>query len=251
MDTMTIQEAMGLLGKSDKTLRRWIASGKLPAQMVGFQYVILRRDVDKLKEEETRQEERGVSTQRLDMLEQRLDALERVILPPEGLICSVTELSGQVLSITEQLSALRKEVGALQRSLAVQHDRLLVAEEVKTGTAIPAVQPPRIAPESQKRTERSKGRPKGSGMVPVPADLPTGTIPVHMFAEMHLVHSRTLRDQIVKGIGGVSIAAVSREKKNRPGETDRYFTPEQQRGCILFWEQHGTYYSACHACPHE
>lgn len=44
---LTVPEAARLSGKNPETIRRWIRSGKLPAEKVGTQYVI---DYDDLTE---------------------------------------------------------------------------------------------------------------------------------------------------------------------------------------------------------
>lgn len=48
-DHITIQQAMQLLGKSDKTIRRWIETHKLPARKIGLLWLIKRSDIEALQ----------------------------------------------------------------------------------------------------------------------------------------------------------------------------------------------------------
>lgn len=45
-DYLTATETARRLGVCDETIRRWIRLGRLPARKLGFQYFILKKDVE-------------------------------------------------------------------------------------------------------------------------------------------------------------------------------------------------------------
>lgn len=69
--------------------------------------------------------------------------------------------------------------------------------------------------------------------------LPPGAMLARDFAEKHGVNPRTFVDHLVKGIGGQRIPAEQRPKLGRPGETERYLLPEQQRQALDVWKRNG------------
>lgn len=90
----------------------------------------------------------------------------------------------------------------------------------------------------------------------IPDDLPAGTVTHFAFAKQHSVNPRTFSDQITKGIGrGLEekdkVDAIIKTKVNRPDETDKYLSPEQQEKALDFWRRHGTKFRECERpdCP--
>lgn len=79
----------------------------------------------------------------------------------------------------------------------------------------------------------------------IPDDLPIGTVTHFDFAKQHNVNPRTFSDQITKGIGRGKeekdkVDAIIRPKENRPDETDKYLTLEQQEKALDYWRRYGT-----------
>jgi hypothetical protein len=74
------------------------------------------------------------------------------------------------------------------------------------------------------------------------ASLPPGALLARDFATQHGVSPRTFTDHITKGIRGERTPAQSRPKPGRPGETERFLLPEEQRAALEFWQRNNVTY---------
>jgi excisionase family DNA binding protein len=96
---LTTLEAAKLTGRSDRTIRRWIASGKLPARQIDTnRYVILLADLNKFTGA-ARQTKTALLQARIDALEKRVSDLER----------QFAGLSHQHISILEKYVSLKAQ----------------------------------------------------------------------------------------------------------------------------------------------
>lgn len=195
---LTAVEAARRLGKTERTVRRWIDEGKLHA--------------------------RHIARNRLGILEDDVDALAQELAQYEE---STPAESGQALDAAlARIEQLERKVEQLETALAALLSP--VAQESFTYTITPHEQLIR-EPGAPVR----KGRPAvtSSATLAAPGDLPPGSISHKDFAERHGMSARTFRDQIDSG----KVAAITRPKPNRPGEFERWLTPDQQRQALTFW----------------
>ncbi len=80
------------------------------------------------------------------------------------------------------------------------------------------------------------------------AALPDGAVLMHVFVKVHRVGPETVRHQVKTGV----LTTFDLDSVSRPGQKERYFTPEQQRQAIQTWkERHTTGYHQCDnpECP--
>ena len=70
------------------------------------------------------------------------------------------------------------------------------------------------------RTKRDYTMPKGD----IPEDLPEGTIFHHEFYKQYGINRKTFEEWVEKGY----VQVIPRTKQNRPKETDKFMTPENQ-----------------------
>lgn len=112
---VTLAEAAGLLGRSEKTLRRMIASGDLDSAAVrkektptGFRYML-----------------------RLDAVEKAKGAM--ALVPTAKVDSTLSTLPGKVDTLTAELARVSSMIAALQGGIAVHVDsRVQAAEETLT-----------------------------------------------------------------------------------------------------------------------
>jgi excisionase family DNA binding protein len=105
-DAVSLREAAGLASVTDKTLRRWIKSGRLYAVKLGGQYRITLADLERAKAIDVDNAPQQMSTQRLDTGQ----TAPPIDLRP--LVDHLATLEGQVQQLTE--AAAVWQVRALQ-----------------------------------------------------------------------------------------------------------------------------------------
>ncbi len=104
-EEITVAQAAKLTGHSDRTIRRWIRSGKLPArQNSPKRYIILTSDLNKaLGLKTTRQTKTALMQAHINELEKRIELLEKAF----------AGLSFQHIRILEQYVALKADPAPL------------------------------------------------------------------------------------------------------------------------------------------
>ncbi|MCH8295730.1 helix-turn-helix domain-containing protein [Candidatus Poribacteria bacterium] len=103
--TLTITEATQVLGCSDKTIRRWIESGKLTAEKVGRKwYVQVNVDVDQDINQEPDLDSDSVNVQHLQAQLERADS-------------EIQHLREQIDHLTQVVAMSQKNIGALTEQL--------------------------------------------------------------------------------------------------------------------------------------
>ena len=204
MPYISATEAARRLGKSERTIRRWVIEGRI----TGFhphghknRLAIAEQDVEALAQEQAE------------------------LAPSPG---PAERDAAYVRSLEQRIDALESQVERLVRIIDIMSEAALAPSERATEAHIPIA-----------RAE-----------TPAPVELPRGSLLIKDFAAMHGVNPRTFYDQVIKGIRGERVAATERPKPNRPGEVERWLTPEQQSGAIQFWLDQGVAFSACSTCPH-
>lgn len=158
---LTATQAASRLGKSEKTIRRWIDQGRLVAHHPQGRknlLAIAESDVEKLAQEQ----EQYTQPEDQASLEDRVQQLEQEVR--------------DIRSLTDRVAALEQ---SLER-LALQLNQ-----------GLPAIAParPRIM------------RPAAAAYtVSTPVDIPRGSLPHRDFAERHGVNPNTFRDHVIKGL---------------------------------------------------
>lgn len=107
---LSIQQAAKKIGKSEKTIRRWIASGKLKAERHGAgSYLIKREDLTALTKHVTKewQEQSDLSHIRLQLslLESQVEYLRALVDTQQG---EIEDLQRQIKKITPKTPAKKK-----------------------------------------------------------------------------------------------------------------------------------------------
>lgn len=189
MAVFTARAAARRLHRHERTIRRWIKSGRLRASHVAKnRFAIQEADLARLE-----QEEEARATPR----EQKLTA-------------RLTEVEHQVADLAQQLQDLASSKGAGQQ---------------------------RLAPRSRSRTLISAAVEEG--------DLPAGSRRAYEFAEAHGIHPKRFRYHLLTGLGPdrEKVDHLAITKPGRPGEIERWLSPEQQRQALDFWQRHSVAFS--------
>ncbi len=142
----------------------------------------------------------------------------------ERLVERLTERDQQrrgIIDLEDRVLQLEQEQAAILARLALLEER--------AGTFAPK-------PAAPDRRPRS---------LATPADVPPGSRQATEFAAAHGVHRVTFRDHMTIGIRGDLVAHISIPKPNKPRETDRWLSPEQQQAAVDFWQRHGTTWQRC------
>ncbi len=205
MKYLNASQAAKRIGISDKTIRRWLKEGKVSAIRISSnQLAIPESEVEELRRERA---------QFVQNEEQDVTSLDQM----------------------QDINALVSKVAELEQKIAIlEKERTEKPIEPSTPVLTNHASPP-----SDGTKKRSYTRSES-----IPDDLPEGTITHFAFAKQHSVNPRTFSDQIMVGIGRGKdekdrVEAIVRPKLNRPDETDKYLTPEQQEKALDYWRKHG------------
>jgi hypothetical protein len=144
---------------------------------------------------------------------------------PLSEFCKRAEITeGTLARIRKGYGARRFTVNKILDTFSKIYERDLSLDNV-TGIQAQAVSVP------QNRDSRRK-----------PSTLPEGAILAWDFAKKYGVSPITFRDHILIGIGRGEkdkVQVTERPKPNRPSETERYLTSDQQTAALDFWRRHG------------
>lgn len=220
MKTYTAIETAQLLGVAERTVRRWLESGKLAGEKkADGSYAIPESEIERLKLERGDQDSDQDQAARIERLEQEL-----------------ADYKNRLASVEQRLALLEAGAGysTLTRTRTTREARPVAASELW-----------REQDQDQAAT--------------IPESLPAGTLRMKNFAERHNVNRTTLLGHITDGIGRGDRKEHIQDTAlpgRTPKEKDRYLTPDQQRAAIAVWKRHGfTYdqciYPSCPACSHD
>lgn len=229
---LTATQAATRLGKSEKTIRRWIKEKRLVAhhpQGRANMLAIAESDIDQLALELAQYEQQSESDQTpdtgsLESLESRIAALEQ-------------QLPGDTsLTLATRIAALESRLTAIEQKLA--------SIEPPAQAAAATTQPATRTLHPTRAVYATTERP---GTQETPVDIPSGSLEYWQFAINHSVNKNTFRDHVTKGF----VPSIARPKPNRPGQVERWLTLEQQLQALAFWQNNGTAYATCDnpVCP--
>lgn len=201
---LTAVAAAERLKRSEKTVRRWITEGKLPAHHVAKnRYAIAEPDVERLANELAQFESHAEQTPDLDRLAARMSELEQKIAQLELL-----------------LSRPRRDIDSIEQ--------LLVSE--------PSVSRPRREQRQKAATEpqSSSKEPPASGAL-LAKDFAT------IYGVNASTFRDHVRKGI--GPESEKAPSTSRQKPGRPNEREYWILPEQQQQVLNFWDKYGVRYT--------
>ena len=120
-----VQQAARKIGKSEKTIRRWIHDGKLQAENRGGGYLIKREDLTALTKHVTKewQEQSDLSAIRLQLaiLEGQVEQLKIIV---DAQQYEIEMLQGQVKKLTPKKPAPRKKSSSTRTTRRRRDDDL-------------------------------------------------------------------------------------------------------------------------------
>lgn len=211
MVLLSVEQAAKRLKKTDRTIRRWIQEGKLAASHPTH----------------VRTDKYLIEASAVEQLATAL-AKEQPEQEHEDQDQDTSSLESRVEQLEQRLEKLEQVI-------------------LRLGTPEPTIvgrnslRPYTASRPSRKRATIATETPG------TPDDIPVDALFSKDFAELHGVNERTFRDHIDKG----HVPAIKRPKVNRPHESERWLTPEDQQRAIAYWQEIGTAYSTCDnpVCP--
>lgn len=232
--------AAEILHRSEKTVRRWIKKGLLPAEKDGdnenspFLIAIeeLERLQDALQMGEREAEIRLVQAEvRIRELEERLARQARELHDRP----SRQEVQWQIMHAIEQALAPQPSPAPVGTSLSA----------ISSLAPAPEVAQQELFPLSSAESVPSQ---EAEAATQVSPQLPPGSMLVAHFARAHQVDRKTLFGQIANPRLNLSMTSIDRGA--RDGSLERWLTPEQQARVVEYWRVAGKPFTPCALCPH-
>lgn len=206
---MNAEQAARAIGCSSKTVLRHIAKGTISAT--------------------------HKHAQELDIAEDQVEKLKQVLDSAK---------SRQSTDMLQELELLTLRVQTLE-------EKVQTLESAQTLSLVPTMS---SAVPTTKDTHQPQQGPRNRNVGAKKGTLPDGCILCSDFAKQHGIPRETMRDYLLLGIGPGSVPGEladpmipvkeqidysERPKPGRPKETERYFTPEQQKNTIEVLKRHG------------
>lgn len=218
-NTVNALQASQMAGKSERTIRLWIASGKLQAVKVDGEWAIDTRELAR------------VAGGRGRSLPARLPATLPEV-PPE-----VESLSARIEILERELASVKVRLRALE-TLRVSTVAPVVVSSPRRPMTPPAASPVvPVKPDPLARTYHTRAA----------SEVPSDWVTVRRFAELH---GRDGGEEVRRAKMG-KFMSTSTDTSTRAGYTGHWLTLEQQAGLIYNWQIRGMRYTRCPECPHE
>jgi hypothetical protein len=126
-----------------------------------------------------------------------------------------------------RISQLEQEQAAILARLALLENRTpAVARPAASDTRTPRASRPRLFADE------------------TPSDIPPGSRRATEFGEAHGFNRVTFYDHMTR-VQGERVEHLAMQNPNKPRETIRWLTPEQQRGAVNWWEKHNKPWRRC------
>lgn len=222
MKYLSPTQAGVMLGKNEKTIRRWIEEKKLQA-------------VTSAKRKDGRTARIAIPESEVMRLKSELEQFttdaseESGSLDTSSLIERIEQLEQDRQTLASRVEQLEQEVSKLERNTGASRET-----PEPTNATQPIDRPTHYEPRQKLTTEPTRATIAG---------IPDNAISISTFSEQHGVKPRTFRDHITVGIQGERITdVIERPKPSRPKETERYLTPEQQAKVLDYWTRHNVSY---------
>lgn len=225
-ERLTAADAAHRIGRSEKTVRHWIAAGWLTAEKVTSTHgpaawaidgeELLRVAAERAGKVRAISHDAGDLAARVAHLEARIAALEaaresarRPYVPTTRTEPNLSDLAGEALSTHPGAARGR-------------------------GAALAYAQP----------------RPRGPSVVAARAAGPldeAGGVPLSAFAAAHGVNRTTAIDHAI----AARFPTYRRDNPARPSEHPHYLTPDGQRLAARWWQANYAAFQRCASCPHD
>jgi len=256
--TLTIAQVVLATRKSDRTVRRWIAQGKLPTTMTEGQHridlndltAVARGGVDmtrlRVTPDKVHADFSGETTQRHDTFEVSPVVMSSVGQHDMTGMRADHDILSTVLTRVEvmgqQIETLTRQVGTLTANLRRQ--RIPESKE----QAIAIIERDQGSAVARKHKNTPTFGPTGKYQVVDLhiSEIPGGAIPCKKWAEMHHAVDSSVEHWFKTG--KIPHAAV--DANERGGRKRRYFLREHQSIVIREWDEAGfPYKPCCDGCP--
>jgi hypothetical protein len=228
MSLYSISQLANIIGKTERTVLRWIDAGTLPVERkIGHSYQI-NEDVltplrvsEEPKREVTPKRAHATDKNELVALAQRVEALE--VDASSSIDMTIHETAHE-----NKIDELERRITVLENDFSDIQDRLRRIE-----TFMQSLERPLVERVEKPATEKL-------------AAMPAGSILVAMFASQHGYNYKTLVSQI-------KADKVPSSSMPHPSRKERilFFTLEQQKEVIKFWNKEEKVYTQCDHCPHS
>lgn len=262
MPYITLQEACRRLDRSEKTLRRWIHTGKLTYRMEEGRFMLSVDDIEALRQPVVSESYILLSKRieglesRLDVIEQRLDGFASLVTTPQPskdmaiaqnsseTVENAPEIENRELGIITRLDTLATFMATIEGKL----EGLTVPASPKQETP-PQVEhkpaastvPRRVIParpSSPRRVTLSQVE-TASKPAATSADVPPGSLLMREFARRH---SPPSRDWYQLRIERGEIQAIEGSYHGKP---QYWFTREQQKAVLAYIREKGISFRQC------
>jgi excisionase family DNA binding protein len=212
---VTVNDAIEESGVSERTLRRWIADGKV--HTVRDRTGHLRIDYDDVQAHARLRSDSPLRFQ-VHQLLARIEQLEQ----------EVARLSQQIEEVRDLDARILQTLGDAQSAEDTPGASLLISEVAKLFT--------------RARGGRAK-------QAPSPVEkrgLPTGTLRLKHFAELHRANLWEIKK--LYWSGQIALEVKRRAKGAKRNQQEWWITPDQHRRLADYWREHGITYDACPQC---
>ena len=229
---LTAAEAARRLNRTERTVRRWIATGELqafhPTHGNKDKWLIEESEVERLSQELAKEQpghKQGPAKEDIASLTKEIEKLRREIVDVKTDVKALEQLYYKLQGQTPE-----PDIDALILPLLKQSEAIKESPHIKRGRPVSS------SPLGNVRA------------VEPPKEIPQASVPYAVFAELHGVNERTARGQIDKGY----IPAFVRARPSNPRFKERWLTPSYQNAAIQFWKAHETSgFRTCPECPHD
>jgi transposase len=202
MRYLNANQAAKRLGISDKTIRRWLAEG----------------DTGKWKLKALR-----TSSNQLAIAESDIERIERVLEQERSLFVKAdhTEtLEARIKELEQEVASLKERVAILeQEKLILQGKDRAVSSGISQRSG------------AQKRVTKRISK--------IPHDLPPGTLSAADFAAKIGLEYANLKNFIKRGVSGERLDTTEVPHPSRPGQSQYFLTPDQQKATHALLAKHG------------
>jgi DNA-binding transcriptional MerR regulator len=211
----TVDEATQESGVSERTIRRWMAAGKL--HMIHDSTGHVRVDLDDVR---ARAKLRSDSPLRYQVNRQQEQ---------------INDLQQQVAMLSQQIDEVRSLPERIMTLLEQMH------------ASPDAPEAPLLIREIAGLLTRARGGRKRSATTPLEKrGLPAGTLRLVEFARLHQANLWDIKK--LYGNGQIALEVKQRAEGAKRNLQEWWITPEQHHRLADYWQEHGITYEACPGC---
>jgi excisionase family DNA binding protein len=155
----------------------------------------------------------------------------------------VSEMRRQYLQFSQPNSDVSEKLNSLEQRIATLEHRIAALEQEKREATMgkgPDVSASMGKDTAQlSRAQKRLLEPSES----ISQGLPVGSMRVVEFAAKYGISRSTVMHHVQKGIAGERLETIEKAKPSRPGQSERWLTPDLQEKALQFWQRYGVRYS--------